>query len=144
MSGCQAGKHLYLGPKEEKSDAIEEVSCRTDFYQTPTTVIVSIFAKKCEEAKSTIEFHDERLTLDLFHQGSKRFKTELQLFGPIIPEKSKYKIMGTKVELTLAKGNGLSWSGLRAGEAGAGMIRFGVSGRTGTIGGKEIIYRDQS
>ncbi|KAK7203068.1 HSP20-like chaperone [Myxozyma melibiosi] len=145
IPGCKTGKHLYLGPKEEeKTNVVEEVDCRTDFYQTPSTVIVSIFAKQCEESKSTIEFYEEKLVLDLLHLGTKRFKTEFQLFGPIVPEKSKYKVMGTKVELTLAKGNGLSWGGLRAGESGAGMIRFGVSGRTGTIGGKEIIYRNQS
>ncbi|KAK9356200.1 HSP20-like chaperone [Lipomyces doorenjongii] len=145
IPGCMAGKHLYVGTKDESKTQKEEVvECRTDFYQTPTTVIVSIFAKKCDESKSSIEFFEDSLALDLMHLGTKRFKTEFQLYGPIVPEKSKYKVMGTKVEITLAKANGLSWGGLRAGESGAGMIRFGVAGRTGTIGGKEIVYRNQS
>ncbi|KAK9469100.1 hypothetical protein V1512DRAFT_258593 [Lipomyces arxii] len=145
IPGCKNGKHLYVLPaEEEKKNTEEEVECRTDYYQTPTTVIVSIFAKKCDESKSTIEFFEDSLGLDLLHLGTKRFKTKFQLYGPIVPEKSKYKVMGTKVEIALAKANGLSWGGLRAGEVGAGMIRFGVSGRTGTIGGKEIVYRDQS
>ncbi|KAK9447978.1 uncharacterized protein V1518DRAFT_419372 [Limtongia smithiae] len=146
IPGCKHGNHLFLGPQEspDAPAAIEETECRTDFYQTPTTVIVSIFAKKCEADKSTIEFTDETVSLDLLHLGSKRFKTTIQLYGPIVPADSKYKVMGTKVELTLAKANGLSWAGLRAGETGAGMIRFGVSGRTGTVGGKEIVYRNQA
>ncbi|KAK9461139.1 uncharacterized protein V1516DRAFT_675105 [Lipomyces oligophaga] len=145
IAGCTTGKHLYVGALEpEKPAGEEEVECKTDFYQTPSTVIVSVFAKKCEADKSSIEFKADSVSLNLFHLGNKRFKTTFQLYGPIDPEKSKYKIMGTKVELSLVKANGLSWSGLRAGESGAGMIRFGVSGRTGTIGGKEIVYRNQS
>ncbi|KAK9480334.1 hypothetical protein V1514DRAFT_326099 [Lipomyces japonicus] len=161
IPGCKTGNHLFLGPPEAASsssssaaaittngNAIKQdnelVECRTDFYQTPTTVIVSVFAKKTEEEKSKVEFSQDSLALDLIHLGTKRFKTEFKLYGPIIPEQSKFKVMGTKVELTLKKANGLSWAGLRAGETGAGMIRFGVSGRTGTIGGKEIIYRNQS
>ncbi|KAK9325210.1 HSP20-like chaperone [Lipomyces orientalis] len=146
IPGCKTGRHLYVGPieNETKKQEEESVECRTDFYQTPTTVIVSIFAKKCDESKSSIEFFEDSLLLDLLHLGTKRFKTQFQLYGPIVPDKSKYKVMGTKVEITLTKANGLSWAGLRAGESGAGMIRFGVSGRTGTIGGKEIVYRDQS
>ncbi|KAK9237406.1 HSP20-like chaperone [Lipomyces kononenkoae] len=145
IKGCKTGRHLYVGQKDDaKKQEEEAVECRTDFYQTPTSVIISIFAKKCDESKSSIKFFEDSLALDLLHLGTKRFKSEFQLYGPIVPEKSKYKVMGTKVELTLAKANGLSWGGLRAGETGAGMIRFGVTGRTGTIGGKEIIYRNQS
>ncbi|KAK9455969.1 HSP20-like chaperone [Dipodascopsis uninucleata] len=143
IEGCKTGKHLFVGIEQPKTKE-EDVECRTDFYQTPNKVIVSVFAKQCDKEKSIVEFSEDTLYLDLFHLGNKRFRTSIQLYGPIKPNESTFKVMGTKVEITLSKANGLSWAGLRAGETGAGMIRFGVSGRTGTIGGKDIIYRNQS
>ncbi|KAK9474463.1 HSP20-like chaperone [Dipodascopsis tothii] len=149
IGGCTEGRHLFvaLSPEEEraqKNASADKVECRTDFYQTPTTVIVSVFAKKCDKTTSAITFGPQTLALDLHMDGGREFATEFELYGPIDPAASTYRIMGTKVEITLAKASGTSWGGLRKGEQGAGMIRFGVSGRTGTVGGKEIVYRDQS
>lgn len=69
------------------------------------------------------------------------------MFGPIDSEKSTYRILGTKVEVTLAKGDGRSWPALEASDApqtigkyGASQITFGVQGRTGTVGAKEMVY----
>lgn len=85
--------------------------------------------------------------VDLLLPGSKRFKKTFELFGPIDAESSSYRILGTKVEVTLAKGDGRSWPALEASEApqtvgkyGASQITFGVQGRTGTVGAKEMVY----
>ena len=49
-----------------------------------------------------------QLVLDLFLPESKRFSKTIDLFGPIDPEASSFKILGTKVRMTfLFKGQNL-------------------------------------
>lgn len=61
-----------------------------------------------------------------------------------MPEQSKINYLSVKVELVLAKGNGISWVSL---EPPVGEIKsfttFGTTGRVGTVGGKEMyVARD--
>jgi hypothetical protein len=110
IKGCAENRHLYVGaPKGEE----ELVTCRNDFYQTYTNVIVSIFAKKVEKESAVVKFEERTLTVDFKMDGGKRFRNEYPLFGPIDPEKSTFKIMGTKVEMNLKKGRSLDEGGRR-------------------------------
>jgi len=40
--------------------------------------------------------------------------------------------------MVLIKSDGRSWSNLEKGDAFAGTVTFGVGGRTGTVGAKEV------
>jgi len=103
INGCAKSKHLFVGaPKSEEEEQL--IECRNDFYQTYTNVIVSIFAKKVDKESAKIVFGERELNVDLPMPDNKRFKISYPLYGPIDPEKSTYKIMGTKVELNLKKG----------------------------------------
>jgi hypothetical protein len=52
------------------------------------------------------------------------------LFASIDPEKSSFKILGSKLELTLAKADGASWPVLRGDEALTGeILQIGKAGR---------------
>jgi hypothetical protein len=103
---------------------------RHDFYQTGTTVVASIFLKKIDKETSTIDFTETQVNVDLRTSDSKRYKTEYPLFASINPEQSKYRILGTKLELTLAKADGTSWPVLRSDEPLTGeMIQVGRAGR---------------
>lgn len=106
-------------------------SCRHDFYQTPTTVIASYYLKKIDKARAKVEFTSSTtVNLDLPTADNKRYNTELPLFGPIDVSTSTYKIMGTKLELTLAKVDGLGWPVLRSDEErGSDIIQVGRAGR---------------
>lgn len=54
----------------------------------------------------------------------------MPLFGAVDTEKSTWKIMGTKIELTLVKAEGGSWPVLRADERRTGeIIQVGGAGR---------------
>lgn len=118
----------------------EFTTCRIDHYQTPSQVHVSVFAKKADTERSTVEIRSDAVSiftepsddqgpttnanchvifssssyhqnittnthhldfrqvlLDLYLPDSKRFKRELQLFGPVDPAASTYKFYGTKV-----------------------------------------------
>lgn len=106
-------------------------SYRHDFYQTPTAVVASLFLKKIDKDHAKVEFISQTaVLLDLPTADNKRYKTELPLFGHIDTARSTYKIMGTKLEMTLAKADGLSWQTLRSDEQRTSeIIQVGRAGR---------------
>ena len=112
-------------------DKLLTVLHRHDFYQTATTVIASLYLKKIDKDKSTVKFtSDTKLDMDLITSDNKRFAKTFELFGPIDTEKSKFKILGTKLEVTLAKADGASWPVLRGDEALTGeILQIGRAGR---------------
>lgn len=106
---------------------------RHDFYQTPTTIIASLFLKKINKESAVVQFTDPTtLTLDLLTTDvlPKRYKKAVQLFAPIDTEKSSFKIMGTKLELNLVKADGQSWPVFRADDPRTGeIIQVGQAGK---------------
>jgi hypothetical protein len=104
---------------------------RHDFYQTPTSVIASLYLKKIDKERAKVDFSStSAVTLDLPTADNKRYQTDIPLFGRIDPEKSKARILGTKLELTLIKLDGLSWPTLRSDEQRTSeIIQVGRAGR---------------
>ncbi|KDQ60662.1 hypothetical protein JAAARDRAFT_31637 [Jaapia argillacea MUCL 33604] len=140
IEGCTKGRHLFV-PKS-KCDTKEELAdCRIDHYQTPSEVHVSVFAKQVDKQRSAIKFEEAKVHFDVYFQGSKRFRKSMDLFGPINPDTSTFTIYGTKIEVIMKKTDGRSWTILEKPTRDLGNISltFGVGGRTGTIGAKEIV-----
>jgi hypothetical protein len=140
IEGCkEKDQHLFMGSGKKKATAQngtgEEVveSVRTDFYQTATTVIASFFLKKINKETAKIEFASETdiiLDLPTTDQPPKRYRNTVQLFGPIKPTESGFKVLGTKLELTLVKADGSSWPVLRSEDPRTGeIIQVGRAGR---------------
>jgi hypothetical protein len=105
---------------------------RHDFYQTPTSVIAAFFLKKINKEIAKVKFQEKQLLLDLVTTDPtpKRYAADVPLFAAIDPAKSSFKILGTKLELTLAKADGASWPVLRGDEAPTGQIlQIGQAGR---------------
>ncbi|PYH44375.1 cysteine and histidine-rich domain-containing protein [Aspergillus saccharolyticus JOP 1030-1] len=130
IQGCkEKTKHLFVGkgkpPGEEKVDTV-----RNDFYQTPSSVNVSLYLKKIDKENAKVQFSATALELDLPTTDNKRYKDTYQLFAPIDPVKSQYRVMGTKLELTLIKADGTSWPVLRSDDKWTGeRIQVGKAGR---------------
>lgn len=140
IEGCAHGRHLFA-PRPNPSITDEFTDCRVDHYQTPVNVNVSVFAKQVDKERSTVAFESEKVHIDLYLPAGKRFKRSLDLFGPIDPSTSSFRVLGTKVELVLKKSDGKSWTLLEktTRDLGGFQLTFGVGGRTGTVGGKEIV-----
>ncbi|KAI0093563.1 chord-domain-containing protein [Irpex rosettiformis] len=145
IEGCKKGRHVFA-PKAQAEDQPEEFTdCRIDHYQTPTEVHVSVFAKKADQERSTVKISATEILLDLQLPGSKRFLKNLELYGPINPNASTHKFYGTKLELVLKKQDTRSWAVLEKTEYAVPVnLTFGVGGRTGTIGSKELILDGQN
>ena len=151
IEGCRKkDKHLFVGSQkgsgeEEKVAEVRYVGAlptgcerrmayhhiyRHDFYQTPTSVIASVYLKKIDKERAKVDFSSTSATLDLPTADNKRYQTNIPLFGRIDPENSKAKILGTKLELTLIKLDGLSWPTLRSDEQRTSeIIQVGRAGR---------------
>lgn len=131
IEGCKKKKrHLFIGKgRVEREEKVLDV--RNDFYQTPTTVIASFYLKKIDKAKAKVEFSSPTaLDLDLPTSDNKRYVATIPLFASIDQKASQFKIMGTKLELTLVKTDGSSWPVLRSDDTLTGeIIQVGRPGR---------------
>jgi CS domain len=67
-------------------------------------VIVSIFAKKVDKDRASVNFLEKQLDVDLPMPGNKRYKVSFPLYASIDPTGCEYKILTTKIELKLKKG----------------------------------------
>jgi hypothetical protein len=69
LAGCSRNRHLFVGSREKvglsfglsrssgpRQPIEENLALRTDHYQTPTQVIVSIFGKGADKQASSITF----------------------------------------------------------------------------------------
>ncbi|WWD16509.1 hypothetical protein CI109_100936 [Kwoniella shandongensis] len=147
IEGCKEGNHLFVGAKKDENKE-ELVTCRLDHYQTPLQVHVSAFAKGADKEKSKVVFESQQLHLDLYLPGNKRVVKSVTLYGPIDPETSTFRLLSTKVDIVLQKPKPASWPLLELPAAGTELppgyaLTFGVSGRTGTVGGKEIVVSQE-
>ncbi|KAK2065100.1 chord-domain-containing protein [Colletotrichum caudatum] len=137
IEGCKTkNRHLFIGSGKKKTAAAggEEKldTVRTDFYQTPSTVIASFFLKKIAKDAAKVNFKSQSISLDLPTSDSppKRYTAEVPLFAPINAEKSTFKILGTKLEVNFAKAGGESWPVLRSDDRLTGeILQVGKAGR---------------
>lgn len=140
IAGCKTRpRHCFIGKKRRKQggDGQDEefeklTTVRSDYYQTSTTVHASFFLKKIDKAVSKVEFPEsgKEVMMDLKTSDGKQYEATIQLYGNIDTGKSTFKVLGTKLELTLAKADGAGWPVLRADEKPTGeIIQTGRAGR---------------
>lgn len=106
--GCESGKHKWI--QEEQAN----VSCKWDWHQTPSTVVVAVYAKNYDYKKSFVKVSPVRLIVKLIfpQQANAEFNIDLELRGVIDVSKAFASMFGTKVEITMAKAEGGHWSKL--------------------------------
>ncbi|KAI9015816.1 HSP20-like chaperone [Phycomyces nitens] len=139
LKGCKQGKHLFVGSNKSEEELVD---CRTDWYQTPTHVMLSIFAKNKLDTKVT--FNKDSVDIDVKMKDNKRYKKHLDLFHTIDIDQSKFSVLSTKLELNMKKTGGVSWAALEPTSDVTSWTTFGVSGGGGTVGAKEMQYTDDS
>ena len=102
---------------------------RNDFYQTPTAVNVSLYLKKIDKQRAKVEFAANSIIFDLPTTDNKRYQDTYTLFAPIDAEKSTFRVLGTKLDLSLIKADGTSWPVLRSDDKWTGQrIQIGNAG----------------
>ncbi|NXX15264.1 CHRD1 protein, partial [Podargus strigoides] len=105
--GCSSGWHCWT----EKGDK-KVVSCRQDWHQTSSQVVVTIYAKNPLPTLSSVKANRTVLEVHILFEGNKIFQAELDLWGVIEIGKSFVSMVPTKVEITLCKASPGSWARL--------------------------------
>ncbi|XP_075291890.1 integrin beta-1-binding protein 2 isoform X2 [Opisthocomus hoazin] len=107
QTGCSSGRHCWAGKRDKKA-----VSCRQDWHQTGSQVVVTVYAKNPLPALCSVKANRTVLEVYVIFEGNKVFQAELDLWGVIEIEKSFVSMVPTKVEIMLCKASPGSWARL--------------------------------
>ncbi|NXU54897.1 CHRD1 protein, partial [Turnix velox] len=106
--GCSSGRHCWV----ERGQGKKAVSCRQDWHQTSSQVVVTVYAKNPLPTLSSVKANRTVLEVHITFEGNKIFQVEMDLWGVIDVEKSFVNMVPTKVEITLCKASPGSWGRL--------------------------------
>uniref|UniRef100_A0A8C5QGX7 Integrin subunit beta 1 binding protein 2 n=1 Tax=Leptobrachium leishanense TaxID=445787 RepID=A0A8C5QGX7_9ANUR len=107
QKGCSSGKHLWVQNTGKK-----EVSCRYDWHQTSSVVVLTIYAKTALPDLSHVHANRTTLDIEISFQEKNEFRRQLELWGVIDVDKCFVNLLPTKVEITLKKSDNVTWSRL--------------------------------
>eukprot|EP00798_Chlamydomonas_sp_ICE-L_P001463 gene1463-32840_t len=86
---------------------------RHQWYQLQSKVSVDVYAKNLKAEQISCVFESNRLTVTTRDaSGEEDYKLDVELYGKILPDKSKYEVLKTKVEITLVKADTVQWGSL--------------------------------
>ncbi|KAF5505506.1 Protein SGT1-like protein [Colletotrichum siamense] len=89
-----------------------QTDVRTDFYQTNTDVMASVYVKNVPKDEFKVEYGEKEIRMSHI-PGHEPWYT-IPLYGPIDPAGSKHSVKSVKVEFQLKKAAVLKWPKLKA------------------------------
>ncbi|KAL4346951.1 hypothetical protein GQ457_17G024730 [Hibiscus cannabinus] len=105
-------------------------SYRHEFYQKPEEVVVTIFAKGIPRECVKVDYGEQILSVTINAPGKDAYHFQPRLFGKIIPDKCRYDVLSTKIEIRLAKAEPIHWTSLEYSREAAVPQRINVSSVT--------------
>jgi len=102
--GCTKGKHKFV-PEVKKVDKV----IRRDFYQMGDFAVVSFYEKNVNKEKSSVSFEASSMSLSLECADGTKYEETVQLSNEILPDESKFAVLGPKVEVKLRKKTVTEW-----------------------------------
>lgn len=109
---------------------------RHEHYQKPEELIVTIFAKGIPGNNVTVEFGEQILSVTINVPEEDAYHFQPRLFGKIQPEKCKYAVLSTKVEIRLVKAESINWPSLEYSKETAVAPKVNVS----SVGSQKPTY----
>ena len=100
-------------PKKEeevKIIAMPEPKIKHDWYQTETTVVVEVRIKNLKAEDVKVDFNTKSLSVTAKLPSGSEYSLEIDLSHEIVPSKSTFKVLSTKLEIKLIKRDGLRWT----------------------------------
>ncbi|ORZ33293.1 SGS domain-domain-containing protein [Catenaria anguillulae PL171] len=84
---------------------------RHEWYQTDSQVVVSIFIKNAPKDTTSVQVTDSTLSVSVPLPTGSEYTLELDLAHKVDPAQSRHKVLGTKIEISLAKVDlGVKWT----------------------------------
>ncbi|GMJ06495.1 ENHANCED DOWNY MILDEW 1, ENHANCER OF TIR1-1 AUXIN RESISTANCE 3 [Hibiscus trionum] len=105
-------------------------SYRHEFYQKPEEVVVTIFAKGIPRECVRVDYGEQILSVAINAPGKDAYHFQPRLFGKIIPDKCRYDVLSTKIEIRLAKAEPIHWISLEYSREAAVPQRINASSVT--------------
>ncbi|CAH8272942.1 unnamed protein product [Arabidopsis lyrata] len=87
-----------------------------EFYQKREEAVVAIYAKGIPKENVSVKFGEQILSVVIDVAGEKAYHLQARLFGKIIPEKCRYEVLTTRVEIRLPKAERILWPALEYGK----------------------------
>lgn len=109
MPGCSTVEgHRWFKPRDAD---IKAHKCRVDWIQTPTHVVITIYAKCVEPTKASFKVNADTFNVSITFETCKTFEANMHLGGKIDPANCKVEVASTKADIKLAKAQeGEQWS----------------------------------
>ncbi|CAO2204741.1 unnamed protein product [Urochloa humidicola] len=86
---------------------------RHDFYNSAAEVVVTVFAKGVAAEHVAVEFGEQLLSVSVEVPGEAAYHLQPRLFGKIVPDRCRFAVLSTKIEVRLAKAEpGAAWPSL--------------------------------
>ncbi|CAI0417075.1 unnamed protein product [Linum tenue] len=85
---------------------------RHEYYQKAEEVVVTIFAKGIQSENVTVDFGDQILSVTIDVPGEESYQLQPRLFAKVLPDKCRYQVLTTKIEIRLAKAEPIQWISL--------------------------------
>ncbi|CAL4958051.1 unnamed protein product [Urochloa decumbens] len=86
---------------------------RHDFYNSTAEVVVTVFAKGVAAEHVAVEFGEQMLSVSVEVPGEAAYHLQPRLFGKIVPDRCRFAVLSTKIEVRLAKAEpGTAWPSL--------------------------------
>lgn len=85
---------------------------RMEWYQSPKTVTVDIYAKGTDKEASVVNITERRLEVKIVRPGQPDYELERDLFGAVDAENSSWSATKYKFEIVLKKAVGGDWKAL--------------------------------
>ncbi|KAI9108484.1 hypothetical protein K1719_020675 [Acacia pycnantha] len=97
---------------QANTDTTTKPRYRHEFYQKLGEVVLTIFAKGIPAENVVVEFGEQILSVAIDVPGQEAYHYQSRLFGKIIPDKCRFVVLSTKIEIRLAKAEAITWTSL--------------------------------
>lgn len=98
----------------QKTEEIEPTipKYRHSYYQKPEEVVLTIFAKGIPANNVCVEFGQQILSVVIDIPGENNYYFQPRLFATIVPDKCRFEVLSTKIEIRLVKVEAVNWPSL--------------------------------
>lgn len=120
----------------------ESNKVKYDWYQTETHVVIEVRVKALvpDQVQVNLQATSVGVSAPIPERPGSEFVLDIDLAHPIVPERSNFKVLSTKLEIKLAKRTGQRWAALE----GDGTEPLAAPGTTGSAAASAVKYPSSS
>eukprot|EP01091_Cochliopodium_minus_P001145 TRINITY_DN1101_c0_g1_i1.p1 TRINITY_DN1101_c0_g1~~TRINITY_DN1101_c0_g1_i1.p1 ORF type:complete len:350 (+),score=119.16 TRINITY_DN1101_c0_g1_i1:45-1094(+) len=85
---------------------------RQEWYQTPTHIIITVFAKNITKENLTVVIKQKEVSINIKLGEGREYVSELRLLANVVPDQSAQIIYSTKIEVKMKKEHDAKWDSL--------------------------------